>query len=81
MMGTQTEYHQVMMKTRTPAQGIILEPKSQVSRLTREIDGLVRQYVTSGKDDFAHQASKLSRQREDLLKPDIIRTGKIKKAG
>ena len=61
--------------------GEIVNPKSTVSNLTREIDGLVREYVQSGEQSSVEKASKLSRQREYLLKPVIARRGKVKVAG
>lgn len=69
-----------MANERTRNSGVSLESKSQVGALTRQIDGLVREYVIKGGDDFAVRASKLSRERENLLKPEIIRSGRIKQA-
>jgi hypothetical protein len=66
--------------TQTQAISRSLDSKSKVGKLTRQIDGLVRQYVSSGSEEFADKATMLSRQREDLLKPLIIRSGKIKEA-
>ena len=59
----------------------ILEAKSRVGDLTREIDSEVRQYVSSGDRKAVAKVAKLARQKEELLKPGIIRSGKIKKVG
>lgn len=69
-----------MTQSKTTADAVLKDSKSSVGSLTRAIDGLVREYVETGRDDIVAQASQLSRRREDLLKPMIIRTGRIKKA-
>ncbi len=61
--------------------GHFFDSKSKVGALTRQIDGLVREYVSKGGDDYVDRASRLSRERENLLKPEIIRSGRIKQAG
>lgn len=70
-----------MLKNKPHSGGNLVDSKSRVGSLTRQIDRLVREYVSKGGDDFAARASKLSRERENLLKPEIIRSGRIKKAG
>lgn len=70
-----------MLKKRTHQTAILHDSKSRVGELTREIDSLVRAYVVSRDQNVLARASKLSREREDLLKPVIIRSGKIRKAG
>ena len=51
----------------------IVDSTSQVSKLGSKIDGLVREYIRSGSKDELSEALRLSRQREQLLKPAIIR--------
>ena len=57
------------------------ETKSRVGELTRQIDTEVRNYVSSGDHKVVAKVAKLARQKEQLLKPDFIRSGKIRKTG
>lgn len=70
-----------MHNTKVLASGKHFVSKSKVGSLTRQIDILVREYAKSGGDEVVIRASKLSREREDLLKPEIIRSGRIRRAG
>lgn len=69
------------MKGKSAAAGQYVERKSRVGELTREIDGLVREFVQTNDPKVAGRAAKLSKEREDLLKPGVIRSGRILKAG
>ena len=60
--------------------GAVLDSKSKIGQLTREIDGLVREYVKNGDANAVAKASKLSRERERLLKPKVFRSHQIKEA-
>lgn len=69
-----------MTDERNLREGIVRDSKSRISQLTREIDGLVREYVSSGSEDVVARASKLSREREQLLKPKVVRSGRLREA-
>lgn len=58
-----------------------VDSKSQVQELNKKIDGLVRTYIESGSEAAVEEASKLSRRRERLLKPKVIRMRTFKEAG
>jgi hypothetical protein len=70
-----------MKKGNNPQEGLMLESKSRIGQLTREIDGLVRVYVNEGRDDAVARAIRLSRERERLLKPKAFRDQRVREAG
>jgi hypothetical protein len=68
-------------KTRSAPKTASIEYKSRAAELSREIDGLVREYIVSRDVGKVTRASQLSREREELLKPKFVTSGDILKAG
>ena len=48
--------------------------KSRVVELQREIDQLTRQAFRTGEKEHVARATRLARQKEDLLKPAAMRS-------
>jgi hypothetical protein len=69
-----------MIKRRNLSGGVAVDSKSKIGQLTREIDVLVREYVKNGDATAVAKASRLSREREGLLKPKVFRSNKMKEA-
>lgn len=56
------------------------DSKSRIADLQREIDRLVSEYVDSGDRSLMSEAARLSREKENLLKPRIMRPSQLPEA-
>lgn len=54
---------------------------SRAGELRRDIDDLIGHYISTGDASDLDRADLLSREREELLKPAILRSGHLMKAG
>lgn len=70
------------MMAEKPASGQtqLLDSKSRIADLQRQIDELMRQFYASGDHELMAQAAKLSQQKENLLKPRAFRAETYKRA-